>query len=134
MTASRLVFAYTAFAILATITNILTQEASVRLYQGTWSIPLSIAAGTATGLALKYQLDKHYIFRFRTSGLAHDTRTFMLYAVMGLATTAIFWAFEFGFHLMFASKEMRYAGGVIGLAIGYLTKYQLDKRLVFLPQ
>ena len=26
---------------------------------------------------------------------------------------------------------MRYLGGVIGLAIGYLTKYHLDKRYVF---
>ena len=26
---------------------------------------------------------------------------------------------------------MRYLGGMIGLAIGYLTKYHLDKRYVF---
>jgi hypothetical protein len=26
---------------------------------------------------------------------------------------------------------MRYLGGIIGLAIGYLTKYRLDKRYVF---
>jgi len=26
---------------------------------------------------------------------------------------------------------MRYVGGVIGLAIGYYVKYQLDKRYVF---
>ena len=42
---------------------------------------------------------------------------------MGLATTVIFWGFE--------TKEMRYLGGIIGLAIGYLTKYHLDKRYVF---
>jgi hypothetical protein len=50
---------------------------------------------------------------------------------MGLATTVIFWGFEFGFHHIFETKEMRYLGGVIGLAIGYVTKYHLDKRYVF---
>jgi hypothetical protein len=50
---------------------------------------------------------------------------------MGIATTAIFWGFEFGFNHAFQSKEMRYLGGLIGLAIGYWTKYHLDKRYVF---
>jgi hypothetical protein len=50
---------------------------------------------------------------------------------MGLATIVIFWGFEFGFNHIFATKEMRYLGGVIGLAIGYLAKYHLDKRYVF---
>jgi hypothetical protein len=50
---------------------------------------------------------------------------------MGLATTVIFWGFEFGFEYLFATKEMRYLGGIIGLAIGYVTKYHLDKRYVF---
>ncbi len=90
-----------------------------------------MAAGTGVGLVVKYILDKRYIFRFRARNVVHDSRVFLLYALMGLATTAIFWGFEFGFHHIFASKEMRYLGGVIGLAIGYLTKYQLDKRFVF---
>lgn len=50
---------------------------------------------------------------------------------MGLATTAVFWAFEFGFEHMFHDKWLHYLGGVIGLAVGYVTKYQLDKRFVF---
>jgi len=83
------------------------------------------------GLVVKYVLDKRYIFRFRARDMAHDTRTFALYAAMGVITTVIFWGFEFGFHHVFQSKEMRYLGGVIGLAIGYLAKYHLDKRYVF---
>ncbi len=50
---------------------------------------------------------------------------------MGLVTTMIFWGFEYGFHLIFESKKMRYFGGIIGLAIGYFIKYHLDKRFVF---
>jgi hypothetical protein len=48
-----------------------------------------------------------------------------------VVTTAIFWGFEFGFDRLFQSKDMRYLGGLIGLAIGYWTKYRLDKRYVF---
>jgi preprotein translocase subunit SecA len=40
-------------------------------------------------------------------------------------------ASEFGFDFLFGTKLMRYVGGVIGLAIGYAIKYQLDKRYVF---
>ncbi|MCL1962124.1 MAG: GtrA family protein [Desulfovibrionaceae bacterium] len=48
-----------------------------------------------------------------------------------MATTVIFWGFEFGFHAPFGTRWMRYLGGVIGLAIGYVAKYGLDKRFVF---
>lgn len=82
-------------------------------------------------MLIKYFLDKRYIFRFRARDVAHDTRTFLLYTFMGLATTVIFWGFEFGFQFLFETREMRYLGGIIGLAIGYITKYQLDKRYVF---
>lgn len=103
----------------------------VRTYSGALAIPLSIFAGTGIGLVVKYILDKRYIFRFRARSAAHDGQTFLLYTVMGLATTAIFWGFEFSFHHLFDTKAMRYLGGVIGLAIGYLSKYHLDKRFVF---
>ena len=87
--------------------------------------------GTGVGLIIKYVLDKKFIFRFRPQNTAHDGRTFLLYTVMGGLTTVIFWGFELGFEHLFGSREMRYLGGVIGLAIGYLAKYQLDKRFVF---
>lgn len=129
--ALKLAVSYALFAALATLINIGTQEAAVRLYDGPWSLVLAMIAGTGTGLVVKYVLDKRYIFRFRARNLEHDGRTFALYTLMGLATTVIFWGFELGFDHLFASKEMRYAGGVIGLAIGYMTKYYLDKRYVF---
>jgi hypothetical protein len=46
----------------------------------------------------------------------------------------VFWGFEFGFNSAFQDKNMRYLGGLIGLAIGYWAKYHLDKRFVFRPQ
>ncbi|MES2819182.1 MAG: GtrA family protein [Pseudomonadota bacterium] len=122
---------YGLLAIIATVFNIGAQDLLIRLYSGSYSILLSMVFGTAVGLVVKYILDKRYIFAFKAQNAAHDGQVFMLYALMGLITTAIFWGFELAFEHFFASKEMRYLGGVIGLAIGYLAKYALDKRFVF---
>ncbi len=107
------------------------QDVVVRTYQGAYPVAVSVFAGTGIGLLVKYMLDKRYIFSFRARNLAHDGRTFVLYALMGVITTVIFWGFEFGFQYLFASKHMRYTGGIIGLAIGYWAKYYLDKRFIF---
>ena len=128
---SRLAVNYAIFALIATAANIGAQDLVIRTYSGAFDILASVVVGTGVGLVVKYILDKRYIFRFRARSVAHDTQTFALYTVMGLATTVVFWGFEFGFHHIFETKEMRYLGGVIGLTIGYLTKYHLDKRYVF---
>lgn len=127
----KLIIRYTLFATIATVANIGAQDLVIRNYNGTFDILTSVIIGTGVGLVVKYILDKRYIFSFRARSVAHDTQTFALYTFMGLATTLIFWGFEFSFHHLFETKEMRYLGGVIGLAIGYLTKYHLDKRYVF---
>lgn len=122
---------YVIFALIATAVNIGAQDIVIRNYIGASDILISVVVGTGVGLVVKYILDKRYIFRFRARDAAHDGKTFVLYTLMGLATTVIFWGFEFGFDHIFETKEMRYLGGIIGLAIGYLTKYHLDKRYVF---
>jgi len=127
----KLTFWYTLFAIVATLANIGSQDITTRLYQGRFDITLSVLVGTAVGLLVKYILDKKYIFKYRVANLAHDTRTFLLYISMGIITTLIFWGFEFTFEYLFETKALRYLGGVIGLCIGYVVKYQLDKRYVF---
>ena len=127
----KLGFSYAIFALIATAANIGAQDLVIRAYSGDFDIWVSVVVGTSVGLIVKYILDKRYIFRFRARSVAHHTQIFVLYIVMGLATTVIFWGFEFGFHHIFETKEMRYLGGVIGLAIGYMTKYYLDKRYVF---
>ena len=127
----KLIIRYTLFSIIATAANIGTQDLVIRAHNGTFVILTSVIIGTGVGLVVKYILDKRYIFCFRAHSVTHDTQTFALYTFMGLATTLIFWGFEFSFHYLFETKEMRYLGGVIGLAIGYLTKYHLDKRYVF---
>ena len=130
----RLLINYTIFAVVATVANIGSQDISIRLYDGLYSVVVSVLVGTAVGLIVKYILDKKYIFQFQVKNVAHDTHIFVLYTVMGVITTVVFWGFEFGFDYLFQSKEMRYTGGIIGLAIGYYIKYQLDKRFVFVTQ
>ena len=128
---TKLAINYAIFALIATAANIGTQDFVIYSYSGAYDILASVVVGTGVGLVVKYILDKRYIFCFRAHSIAQDTQTFALYSVTGLATTLVFWGFEFGFHHIFETKEMRYLGGVIGLAIGYLTKYHLDKRYVF---
>ena len=127
----KLALVYSFLAAIATLANIGAQDVVMRLYDGIGAVTLSMIVGTGVGLVIKYVLDKRYIFRFRARDAAHDGKTFFLYTVMGLATTAIFWGFELGFDYLFATKQMRYTGGVLGLAIGYLVKYNLDKHYVF---
>lgn len=122
---------YTAFAIVATLCNILAQDICNYLYSGDFSILISIIMGTGFGLVVKFILDKKYIFQYKTETAGHNRHIFFLYTVMGILTTFIFWGFEFGFHYIFETKEMRYLGGILGLMIGYICKYYLDKRYVF---
>lgn len=127
----RTVTLYALGAFIATVCNIAAQELLIQLYDGSFSVLASVIAGTLVGLATKYIWDKRFIFSFRAMSAGHDAKTFALYTAMGVLTTAIFWGFEFGFDWYFQSKEMRYLGGVIGLAVGYIAKYHLDKAYVF---
>lgn len=103
----------------------------MQLWPFEYLITLSIFFGTGVGLVVKYLLDKRYIFQFTADSLGHDAKLFMLYTTMGILTTAIFWGVEWSFHAIFQTKEMRYLGAVIGLTIGYIIKYRLDKKYVF---
>jgi hypothetical protein len=122
---------YIVLATLSTLINIGTQILSIWAYKGLYSVEISMLAGTATGLPLRYVLEKRYIFSFKSESVSHDSRLFALYSFMSIFTTAIFWVTEYAFHLIFAAESMRYVGGVIGLAIGFYVKYRLDKRFVF---
>ena len=125
---------YIVFAGLATLINLISQESSMGLYQGSYALAVSMAAGTLTGLTSKYLLDKHYIFYHKTDSATQTMSQFMFYAITGVFTTAIFWGFELGFDYIYESRGARYTGAIIGLAIGYLIKYRLDKRYVFVAK
>jgi putative flippase GtrA len=128
---TRLAVLYAVFALIAIAVNICCQAMVIWVYKGPFAIQLSVLVGTAAGLPVKYVLEKRHIFDFESKNLAHDGRIFMLYTFMGVFTTALFWGIEYGFHATFGTDTMRYVGGAVGLTIGNIIKYHLDKRYVF---
>jgi putative flippase GtrA len=80
---------------------------------------------------IKYLLDKRWIFYDQGTGLKDHSHKFSLYTAMGIVTTAIFWGTETAFWLIWQTDLTRELGAVIGLSIGYLVKYNLDRRFVF---
>lgn len=127
----RFLIRYAFFATLSIIINIGSQFLSIWIYEGPFAVEISILVGTAAGLPIRYFLEKRYIFGFTNQSLAQDSKLFVFYSAMGAVTTLIFWGTEYLFFLIYDSELMRYAGGIIGLVVGFYLKYSLDKRYVF---
>lgn len=121
---------YVLFAVIATVANFAAQELVIGITPVA-PLALSILAGTAVGFAVKYVLDKKWIFYDRYTSHSGEVRKATLYALFSVLTTAVFWAFEIGFWMIWQTDAAKYTGGAIGLAIGYLAKYSLDRRFVF---
>jgi putative flippase GtrA len=120
MSPATLALRYAGFAVIATIANLGLQRVVLGWGEGAVIYAGAVAAGTLIGLVVKYILDKRW----------HGTK-FALYTAMGLVTTAIFWGTETAFWLIWGTDLMREAGAVLGLSVGYVTKYLLDRRYVF---
>lgn len=131
MTLHALIVRYSVFAAIATAANLLVQRAVLHFGNSAVLFALAIAAGTMVGLVVKYVLDKRWIFFDQQGGLKSHGRKFSLYTAMGLVTTGIFWGMETAFWLIWQTDLMRELGAVVGLSIGYVVKYNLDRRFVF---
>lgn len=127
----RLAVSYAIFALIAMGANISAQDLTTYVYSGRYAIAIAVVLGTGTGLVVKYMLDKRFIFRFHARDVQHDGQVFILYCLTGVLTTLLFWGCEFAFHQAFETKPMRYVGAVIGLTVGYVIKYRLDRAYVF---
>lgn len=129
MTTSTLIIRYAGFAVLATLANLGAQRFVLWLDEG-WFAP-AVLTGTAVGLVLKYGLDKRWIFHDRLLSSREEGRKFTLYTATGIGTTLVFWGSETAFWMIWNTHTMREIGAVIGLTIGYVVKYNLDRRYVF---
>ena len=145
----KLAIKYALFAAISTVGNLSTQQLFLVLLDsldfskglkkvsifGLFNFNLilmtAIFMGTLIGLIIKYILDKKYIFNYKTKNTYENTGKFILYSFMGVFTTAVFWAFELIFDSIFDLDYAKYIGAIIGLTIGYVIKYNLDKRFVF---
>jgi len=121
---------YVLFAVLATLANLLTQEATIRL-SPIAPLPLSILMGTAAGFVLKYLLDKKWVFDDSYDGRRQELQKITLYGAFSVLTTLIFWGFEIAFWALWKTDLAKYTGAVLGLAVGYAAKFVLDRSFVF---
>ncbi|OCX66639.1 polysaccharide biosynthesis protein GtrA [Thioclava sp. SK-1] len=133
MSALNIGLLYALFAVVATVINLGAQRLVLSQGDGVVIFAAAVFLGTVAGLVAKYLLDKRWIFADTDTGLANHSRKFGLYSAMGLVTTAIFWGAETAFWLIFSTETMRELGAVLGLSIGYIVKYFLDRRFVFTP-
>ena len=131
MTLRTLVVRYTIFAVIATLANLAMQRLVLTGGDSLSWFMAAVGAGTLVGLVAKYVLDKRWIFGDTSTGMKAHGKKFSLYTAMGLITTAIFWGTETTFWLIWKTDTMRELGAVIGLSIGYVVKYNLDRRFVF---
>ncbi|MEO9781885.1 MAG: GtrA family protein [Sedimentitalea sp.] len=131
MTLGALALRYGFFAVIATVANLMTQRVVLMAGEDMWVFVVAMGAGTLVGLVIKYLLDKRWIFYDVSTGAAAHGKKFTLYTIMGLLTTAIFWGMETVFWVVWSTDLMREIGAVIGLTIGYVVKYNLDRRFVF---
>jgi len=122
---------YMFFAVLAISVNLFAQYLLFLVYDGQWALYLAILVGTAAGLVAKYILDKKYIFYHQANSSAKDVQTFLLYSLTGVFTTVLFWGSELLFDYLYTSENAKYLGAIIGLSIGYICKYFMDKKYVF---
>ncbi|WP_321311679.1 GtrA family protein [Halarcobacter sp.] len=122
---------YVLFAFFSTLVNLLFQYISFYFYDGAFSLYIAMFVGTLSGLILKYILDKKFIFYHKPKNKKDDGKKFLLYSLMGVFTTFIFWGFEILFDFFFEDENAKYIGAIIGLSIGYVVKYFLDKKFVF---
>jgi len=126
-----IIIKYAAFAAISTFFNLLFQWFSFALYTGFATLYIGMFVGTVAGLISKYLLDKKYIFYHVPKDKKDDAKKFILYSLMGTVTTGIFWATEIGFDLIFEGSGAKYIGAIVGLSIGYIIKYFLDRKFVF---
>lgn len=131
MTPATLILRYVFFALIATLANLGAQRGVLALGDSAPYFLAALVVGTGLGLVVKYALDKVWIFADTTTGLRAQGRQFTLYTAMGLVTTAIFWVTEAAFWAIWQTHAAREIGALLGLAIGYGVKYQLDRRYVF---
>ena len=131
MTGPGLALRYTLFAVIATLANLGMQRLVLTAGDSGAVFTAAIGAGTLVGLVVKYTLDKRWIFYDSSTGLRAHGRKFALYTAMGIVTTCIFWGSETAFWLIWGTDTMRELGAILGLMVGYVTKYILDRRFVF---
>ena len=131
MSKSKKIFLFIFFAMVSTLFNLLTQRLVLSFDQTNLFFFIAISAGTIVGLVIKFFLDKFYIFFDKKNDISYLGKKFGMYTFMGIFSTIIFWGTEFIFWIIWRQENMREIGAILGLTMGYIIKYRLDKKYVF---
>jgi len=131
MRKSKKLVLFVLFATISTLLNLLTQRVILSLNKTNLYFLIAIISGTLVGLIVKFFLDKNYIFFDNNNDSFNLRKKFSLYTLMGTFSTMIFWGTESIFWIIWRNENMRELGAVLGLTLGYIIKYRLDKRYVF---
>jgi len=122
---------YILFCFIAILINLAIQRIIISSFEVNNIYLIAIILGTIGGLVSKYILDKQYIFYDIDNSLINNQKKFSLYSINGIYTTILFWITESAFYYFYQTEIAREIGAVLGLSIGYIIKYQLDKKYVF---
>ena len=125
------IYLFILFAIVSTLFNLLTQRIILSFNKTNLYFFIAILSGTIVGLIIKFVLDKSYIFLDKKNDISNLSKKFSLYTFMGIFSTLIFWGTEAVFWIIWRQENMRELGAILGLTMGYIIKYKLDKRFVF---
>ena len=119
-------------AVFFTLFRLLFRYFSFGIYNGWGSLYIAMFIGTLAGLIVKYVLDQKFIFCHEVKDKKYDAKKFACYSLMGVFITIIFWGTEIAFEHLSQDSNAKYLGAVIGLSIGYVIKYFLDRKFVFI--
>lgn len=92
---------------------------------------LAYGMGLFAGFVLKYFLDKKFVFSDQRETRKKEVKKVLLYALMSIITTIILTLVVAGFKAYVSRERAKDIGLIIGLLIGYTTKFFLDKKFVF---
>ena len=119
------IFLYFLFALLSSIVNLIGQHVFLNYYENLF---VAVIFGSAFALVLKYILDSSFVF---DGNGQINLKTFLNYAFIGACITPIIWIVEVIFLNIFGTVFMRDVGALLGIALAYYIKYEMDKRFVF---
>ena len=126
-----LVLKYSSFCIIAMLVNLLTQRFFIESSITENSYVVALIMGTVAGLFIKFLLDKNFIFNDLNDNSSNKINKFPAYTLNSVFTTLIFWGTESLFYFLGGTNFFREIGAILGLTIGYIIKYRMDKRFVF---
>jgi drug/metabolite transporter (DMT)-like permease len=116
---------YFLFALLASFVNLIGQHIFLTYNKNLF---LAVIVGSIAPLVFKYVLVSSFVFDGKKR---INIKTFLIYAFFGACITPIIWIMEVIFLNIFGTVFMRDIGALLGIALAYFIKYEMDKRYVF---